>query len=266
MCYYNGVKLPKADIIKLQALEVAITEKDLFNRPLQSGFDYSNYPVIVLNEDSCLQIKSMEWGFIPHYIHDRLALEKLRKGGVNGAGKFVPPITTLNAVGEEMLAKPMFQRAARTNRCLVLSSGFYEWRHVYPLNKRTGQPLKTPNKYPYYISLKNQEIFFMAGIYNEWTDKSTGEHVNSFAIVTTKANALMEQIHNSRKRMPLILDEQLAVEWLSPGLRDDQITRLVNRPIAAELMQAWPIGKDFQTSGFPDTAAEYPELQSITSF
>jgi putative SOS response-associated peptidase YedK len=44
----------------------------------------------------------------------------------------------------------------------------------------------------------------MAGIWQPWTDKATGEYVETFSIVTTKANKLMEQVHNSKTRMPTI--------------------------------------------------------------
>jgi len=54
----------------------------------------------------------------------------------------------------------------------------------------------------------------MVGIWQPWTDKAIGEHVESFAIVTTAANRLMEQVHNSKKRMLTILNEDLAYEWI----------------------------------------------------
>ncbi|RTZ49304.1 hypothetical protein EJ377_01015 [Chryseobacterium arthrosphaerae] len=55
----------------------------------------------------------------------------------------------------------MFRKAALQRRCLILSSEFYEWRHLYRLNKRTNQPLKTADKYPYHIGLKNKDYFLL---------------------------------------------------------------------------------------------------------
>lgn len=110
-----------------------------------------------------------------------------RKGGTNPkTGKYNVPILTLNAIGEELFEKVTYKKAAMERRCFILSSGFYEWRHIFPPNKRTGLPTKTAIKYPYHIGLKNKEYFFMAGIWQPWTDKLTGEYVESFAIVTTK--------------------------------------------------------------------------------
>lgn len=58
----------------------------------------------------------------------------------------------LNAIPEEMLAKgKIYRNAALHRRRLILSSRFYEWRHVNRINKRTGEPLKTVDKFPYFI-------------------------------------------------------------------------------------------------------------------
>jgi hypothetical protein len=43
-----------------------------------------------------------------------------------------------------------------------------------------------------YISLKDKSYFYMAGIWQPWTYKVAGEYVETFSIVTTKANKLME--------------------------------------------------------------------------
>ncbi|RTZ46294.1 hypothetical protein EJ377_18080 [Chryseobacterium arthrosphaerae] len=58
----------------------------------------------------------------------------------------------------------MFRKAALQRRCLILSSEFYEWRHLYRLNKRTNQPLKTADKYPYHIGLKTRIIFYCCNL------------------------------------------------------------------------------------------------------
>ncbi len=64
--------------------------------------------------------------------------------------------------------------------------------------------------------MKDQPEFYMAGIYNPWTDQDTKITTNIFAIVTTEANTLMKQIHNSKERMPTILPGDLAESFHSP--------------------------------------------------
>jgi putative SOS response-associated peptidase YedK len=60
-------------------------------------------------------------------------------------------------------------------------------------------------KVPYYIRLKDDIAMPMAGVYDSWIDIDTGEILKTFSIITTAANSLMERIHNTKKRMPVIL-------------------------------------------------------------
>ena len=265
MCYYNGQKVTRAEYIRLKQLEKAVANYDFLNRELQVGFDYSMNAVLKpVQGKEDFDIVQMEWGFIPGYLKTREDVTKMRHGYKDATGKFHPPITTLNAVSEEMLAPgKIYRDAALKRRCLVLSTGFYEWRHVYPLNKKTGQPLKTANKYPYFITLKDKEYFFMAGIWQPWTDKVTGEYVESFAIVTTKANKVMEQVHNSKKRMPTILNEDLAYKWLFGTLDEKRITEIGKTQYPADEMQAYSIAKDFREVLEPTKKFDYEELPAL---
>lgn len=206
MCYYNGQKVTRAEFIRLKQLEKAVADYDFLSRDLQQGFDYGMNAVLKPadgKEDFDLVL--MEWGVIPDankwpFIETRENLNNMRRGYTDARGKYNPPITTLNAVSEELIQpNKIYRDAALKRRCLVLSSGFYEWRHIYPIGKKTGKPLKTAVTYPYFITLPEKEYFYMAGVWQPWTDAETGEYVESFAIVTTAANKLMEQVHNTKK-------------------------------------------------------------------
>lgn len=265
MCYYNGQRISKADYIKLMDLEKEVKKYDFLNKGVQDGFAYSTSAVLKPNDlKSNFDIVEMEWGFIPSYLKTREDVKKMRSGYKDSAGKYHPPLTTLNARGEELLhSGKIYRDAALKRRCLVLSTGFYEWRHVFPKNKRTGQPLKTPVKYPYYISLKEQEYFYMAGIWQPWTDRQTGEHIDTLSIVTTDANYIMKQIHNSKNRMPVILPDELAWEWMMDDLSETRITEIATSQYPAQHMEAYTIDKDFRTSVEPTTAFSYDELPTL---
>ncbi len=265
MCYYNGQKVTRAEYIRLKQLEKAVANYDFLNRDLQVGFDYSMNAVLKRVPDKeDFDIVQMEWGFIPPYLKTREDVNKMRHGYKDPTGKFRPPITTLNAVSEEILAPgKIYRDAALHRRCLVLSSGFYEWRHIHRLNKRTGEPLKTAEKYPYFITVKDKEYFYMAGIWQPWTDKATGEYVESFAIVTTGANKLMEQVHNSKKRMPAILNDDLAYEWLFGNLEEKRIKEIGESQFPAEEMEAYTIAKDFRETLEPTKHFEYDDLPAL---
>lgn len=260
MCFFNGIKVSRADHIKLKELEISLQDYTLaMMRPMVSGFDFGDWPVIrPVDGGGRAELVMMHWELIPFYFKTFSELQFFRKGGLNPkTGKKDPPKNTLNAVGEEMLKKPTYRNAALKRRCLVLSSGFYEWRHFTPPGSTKDQA------YPYYISLKEKEYFFMAGIWQPWTDQETGETMDTFSIVTTKANALMEQVHNKKKRMPCILSEDLAREWIRDGLTEARITEIATYQFPSEEMEAYTIEKQFRSSGDPTHPFRYEDLPAL---
>jgi len=269
MCYYNGQRVTRAEYIRLKQLEKAVRNYDFLTRDLISGFEYGPNAILKkIDGQEDFDIVKMEWGFIPDYriwpfIETREDVTKWRTGFKDNYGRF-QQLTLLNAVSEEFLQKgKMYRDAALNRRCLVLSTGFFEWRHIFGVNKRTGQPLKTANKIPYHVTLKDKEYFYMAAIWNPWTDASTGEYVESFAIVTTTANKLMEQVHNSKKRMPTILNEDLAYEWLFGNLDEKRITEIGRTMYPSEEMEACTITKDFRESIEPTKHFMYEDVPAL---
>lgn len=271
MCYYNGQRVSREEFIRLMALEKAVMNYDFLDQEIHEGFNYGQIAVLRPTEDKCnFDIVQMEWGFIPSYIKNREKVHQMRFGYKDASGKWHQAYTTLNAKGEELLLKDentgkekMFRKAALERRCLILSSEFYEWRHIYPKNKRTGLPLKTAIKYPYHIGLKDKAYFFIAAIWQNWTDKDTGETVDTVALVTTDANSLMRQIHNSKNRMPTILPDELAWEWMMEDLTEERITELATYQISPMEMEAYTIEKDFKTTRTPTKAFVYDEVPEL---
>ena len=148
MCYYNGQKVTRVEYIRLKQLEKAVANYDFLNRDLQIGFDYALNAVLKREPDvEDFDIVQMEWGFIPSYLRTRDDVFKMRNGYKDSSGKFRPPMITLNAVSEEILAPgKIYREAALRRRCLILSSGFFEWRHIFPLNKKNGAAIKDCNQ------------------------------------------------------------------------------------------------------------------------
>ncbi|MEJ0106580.1 MAG: SOS response-associated peptidase family protein [Bacteroidota bacterium] len=140
--------------------------------------------------------------------------------------------------------------------------GFYEYRHEAKLGKK-GQPLKATETFPYRVGLKDSEVFYMAAIWQPWTDAETGEYVESMAIVTTASNSLMSQIHNVKKRMPTVLTEDLAWEWLFGDLNEKRITEIATFQIPSSAMEAYTIDKQFRTAEDPLVPCEYPLLPAL---
>ena len=110
----------------------------------------------------------------------------------------------INARAEGVPDKPSFRAAFKRRRCIVPSSGFYEWRQV------------DKGKEPYFIAPADDGVFAFAGLWETWTGPDGGE-LQSCTIITTDANDVMSTIHN---RMPVILDEADWAEWLGTGSED----------------------------------------------
>lgn len=267
MCYYNGQRVTKEEFIRLMDIEKAVKNYEFLNRPVISAFEYGGVAVLKPNDvKSNFDILQMEWGFIPEYVKTRDDVKKFRFGYKDPSGKFHVGLTTQNAKGEELLLPgKMYRKAALKSRCLILSSGFFEWRHVYPVNKRTGEPKKTADKYPHYIGVKDQSYFYIAGIWQPWTDKTTGETVDTLSLVTTAANPLMAKIHNSKERMPTILPDELAWEWMMDDLTEDRITEIATYQFPAESMEACTVEKEFIKSEDPTAPFIYDDLIALDS-
>ena len=127
-----------------------------------------------------------------------------------------------------LIRKPSFSSSFRSKRCIIPVKGFFEWQHV-------GN-----EKIPWYIYHSENEILSIAGIYDDWIENRTGEVFSTFSIVTTEANELMAKIHNSGKRMPVILDKTSESKWIDLSTSEDDAHGLL-KPCPSENLKAHTI-------------------------
>ena len=82
-------------------------------------------------------------------------------------------------------------------------------------------------------------MFALAGLWERW-ERDPGGSCDTFAIITTEANALVAQIHG---RMPVIIAPEHYGSWLARDESD--LPRLLSllRPAEARDMQAVPVDK-----------------------
>ena len=107
----------------------------------------------------------------------------------------------INARSETAREKSMFQKPLLEGRCVVPSSGFYEW------DRNSGG--KKKNKY--LLREPGATVLYMAGISAAFRGPS-GEEYRAFAILTTSASESVSRIHD---RMPVILARDEADPWLA---------------------------------------------------
>jgi putative SOS response-associated peptidase YedK len=206
-----------------------------------SAFGFPELPIVTNKEPTLLQ--QFKWGLIPFWVRTREQADKIKTG-------------TINAKSETAFEKPSFKTSMKSKRCLVPSTGFFEFHTC------------KSKKYPYYITLSNTEIFSFAGIWDSWTDKMTGEILSTFSILTIAANPLMAKIHNEKKRMPVILPEEQENRWLDDSLTAEEITALC-APYDETRMKARAVSRLItsrtENSNVPEALKEfaYPELAAL---
>ena len=155
------------------------------------------------------RVAMYQWGMVPFWAKEGAGSKQL-----------------INARAETVNEKSTFKRAFRTHRCLVLASGYYEWKKV------------SKGKEPYRITLADASPFVFAGIWQEPNENSNNE-VPEYCIITTQAPKAIADIHD---RMPVILDPAAWDFWMSDtedyeGLQD------VLRPLADKQVQAYTVSK-----------------------
>ncbi len=156
--------------------------------------------VIVKKETNIVQ--SMKWGLIPFWAPDKSIASKM-----------------INARSETVWDKNAFKQSIKQKRCIIPSSGFYEW-------KREGS-----SKIPYFIKVSDQDLMPIAGIYDYWyTDH--GYAIVSFAIITTEPNSTLEPIHD---RMPVILHKDQIEEWLDIDTNRENVSSIM-RPYEGDMV------------------------------
>ena len=239
MCYHYTI--PNIDQLKTR-FEVKSAKTSEFNRVYHiSGFVKPSLPVITNEAPDTIQMLS--WGLVPHWVKDTTTANRLQS-------------RLLNARSETIHEKPAFRSLISSKRCLVLADGFFEWRHY------------EGKKYPYYIQLTTQEPFAFAGIWDNWSNPETGEELKTYTIITTWANPLLERVHNTRKRMPVILHQADEKPWLTLKLNREAIDSLLV-PFEASKMRAHPVSRLITTKGakknIPEVIkpSDYPELPAL---
>lgn len=205
MCGRNSLFIPQSELEDRFDAEV-VTDggyEPRFNIAPGEGLE------VITNEASA-EIDQFQWGLAPEWLDD-------------------PSDGWINARSETADEKPAFRAAWDRRPCLVLSSGFYEWKE----QERGGN-------IPYRVYRESDPAFAMAGLWEEREDN--GESLRTVTILTTDSNELVDQIHN---RMPVILRQSEEEDWLTGGpeerkelcrpypdadLDTYQISRRVNNP------------------------------------
>ncbi len=195
-------------------------------------------PVVRLHpETGARELRQMVWGLVPAWAKDMSIGSKL-----------------INARGETVAEKPSFRPAFKKRRCLMLSTGWYEW-----------QDAGTKENRPWFIRVKGVEVIAFAALWETWTSKEHPEAgaVETCAIITIEANEAMAKVHH---RMPVILPPEDWAAWLDPARQEPADLMAFIKACPASWIEAHPVSRkvnNARTDGpdliLPDDAPPEPQ-------
>ncbi len=170
------------------------------------GFNCAPFQYLpVITNDEPRKLEYFRWGLLPQWAKDERIAAKM-----------------INARSETVMDKPAFKTAFERKRCLIPANGFYEWN-------------KNKVKQAYRFYMRDESLFAMAGLWERWKG-SDGEWLFTFSILTTRANALLQDIHD---RMPVILSADDENKWLYNN--DINVVSELLKPFPAHKMERYPI-------------------------
>jgi putative SOS response-associated peptidase YedK len=200
----------------------------LFGYPEQPNFPprYNVAPTqpiaIVHLMDGKRQFALVRWGLLPSWVKDPKNFTLL-----------------INARGESVIDKPAFSAAMKRRRCLVPADGFYEWKAI------------GTRKQPYYVRAKSGKPLAFAGLWETWPGPN-GEELETAAIVTTRANRVLADIH---ERMPVIVPPEAFNLWLDCANVDPETAAALISPASENLLDTYEV-----STAVNRTANDNPEL------
>ena len=203
MCGRYVLKAALPDIARMLGMDV-----DLDLEPRYNIAPTSSVPACRMQEPDQKQLALLRWGLIPHWAKQADSSYKM-----------------INARAETVAEKPAFRDPLRHRRCLIPADGYYEWKTI------------EGRKQPYYFSMKDGNPFCFAGLWERW-QPTGGEAVESFAIITTGANARASEIHH---RMPVILAPGDYAQWLDPHTTKSADVLPLLQPFSPAAMSIYPV-------------------------
>ncbi len=213
MCFY--FKQSKDALTLAKRFKVQVGNDEPLVKGDFNAFTFPKVPVITDKQRDILSLFC--WGLIP----DDSADISIRKFTLNGR------IETLDSVKS--------YRNYVQNRCLIIADGFYEWGDgVVKSEKVKSENRRVKNaKCKYLITLPDESLFAFAGVYSP---------NGTFTLLTTAANSLMADIHNTRQRMPVILRPEQEEIWLN-NKDIKNFSKPFDSELSAKLIDA---GQDFK--------------------
>jgi putative SOS response-associated peptidase YedK len=167
-------------------------------------------------------ISTFYWGTSPEWSKNKTLSEKI-----------------INVHAETIHEKASLRKALMKTRCIIPADGFYAW-------KKAGKKTMIP----YRFVATDQELFSIAGLWEEFEDTEGNEH-QTFTIITSVAN---EMVATVQERMPVMLNSKAEGIWLNANSNSESLTNILTA-YSSSKMNHFPI-----SPRITDTKIDVPSL------
>jgi putative SOS response-associated peptidase YedK len=157
----------------------------------------------------------------------------------------------INARAETVADKPSYRGAFRHRRCLIPTTGFYEW-------KKSGAA-KKGESHPYFIQPAETTLMAFAGVWETFL-AADGSEIDTAAILTVPANGLMRQIHD---RMPAVVHPKDFAAWLDCRETSAGEALKLIPPVADDYFEAFPVSTKVNKFSNDDESLVVPLAEGL---
>lgn len=188
------------------SLDPDIRDDELQDSTLRSPNIAPTDPIAILRLDAQgPKLSSVRWGLVP---------DDKRQAPKSAIGR---PL--INAREDKLLRWGPWRSPFTARRCLVLVSGWMEWRVEDTLEQQAqtslfgaAPPSSKPQRIPYRFQPRGGGLLALAGMWSPW-DPPGAPHTDSAVIITQAAKGDLAGYHD---RSPVVLPQSLWGEWLNP--------------------------------------------------
>jgi len=193
----NFIPSARVDFLEQRLGPLASVSPNASAWPAETFPGYAAPVVVRAGQGATLQVA--QFGLVPPWSKDAQHARELARG-------------TYNARSETVSAKPSFRHAwANRQWALVPMECFFEpcWEDAAAHGGRAVR---------WRMSMPHGQPFAVAGLWERWTDKASGEQADSLTLLTVNADGhpLMGRMHRQgdEKRMPVIVPPDRYADWL----------------------------------------------------
>ncbi len=181
--------------------------------PFFSAHPGGEYPVIF--DHSPTVIHRARWGLIPYW------------------SKWKSNSHLSNPFASEIVKHPAYRLPIRKQRCLIPVNCYYAWLRI------------NDKKQPHVVYIKDQRIFTLAGLYDEWMDKESRERVISFSIISNYANKYLSRYLQTT---PVVIPPSRRTKYLKKGVPLNEVMRML-RPYETDQYNLYPVSNEVNKQG-----------------